>query len=545
MTELYAARVRQARRDSRPPAVAQRSTTDHRAAGPHAEGARLAYERRVRARSDCAVARFGGAIPVLALLLSSCYLSHSMPDAGAAHDAPPSDAGPLCTVCDEPPASVCMDDGTLRVFAPAGACEAGRCTYAFDDRACPRCPSCDLCAGVRCESPPPPQCIDAHTLRSYAATGACADGRCAYASNDAACAAGCADGACLPPVEPRLAAGISHTCLLRETGRVSCWGSDARGQLGDGASTALPMPPTEVVGLTDAVRIAAGGEHTCAVRAGGALACWGRNDRGQLGDGTTVDRAVPADVPGLSDVVGVSLAPYHTCARTASGAVLCWGSNEWGMLGDGTLIQRNSPVAVLDLTDAIHVAASYTHTCAVRAGGSAVCWGEGSIGLLGTGNGHWSQSPVAVVELSDAISLAGGMAHTCALRAGGAVACWGANGYGQLGYGGMSNLSVPTNVASLSDARLVTAGAVHTCALRRDGRVWCWGALASLSSSEPLFVPSEIDGVSNAIGLASGDYHACALVADGSVRCWGANRQGQLGDGTTTDRRAPTLVIGL
>ena len=150
--------------------------------------------------------------------------------------------------------------------------------------------------------------------------------------------------------------GFRHTCARREGGTVVCWGDSTAGQLGDGSSSFELPTPVAVRGLgwrtgrplADAVVVSAGGSHTCALREGGFVACWGDNDARQLADGTTLDsRHTPATVERLVDAVAVSAGGAHTCALRQGGAVVCWGLNDAGQLGDGSTATRRTPTPVI------------------------------------------------------------------------------------------------------------------------------------------------------------------------------------------------------
>jgi alpha-tubulin suppressor-like RCC1 family protein len=350
-----------------------------------------------------------------------------------------------------------------------------------------------------------------------------------------------------------VAAGWSHACALRMTGELDCWGSNAKGQLGDGTNND-GRSPAAVAGIAARVTaVAAGHRHTCALLEGGAVKCWGENASGGVGDGTGVNRNAPVDVPDLTaGVTALDAGAGHTCALLAGGGVECWGWNAGGQVGDGSATDRRSPVAVNGLSGpATAIAAGDQHTCALLADGSVACWGANASGQLGNGTRVRSAVPVAVAGLSArATQIAAGGAHTCALLENATVQCWGDDQSGQLGDGARENRSDPTPVALPGAAVYVAAGFSHTCVLLADRRLECWGwnteGQLGDGTVKSRRVPGDVMGFSApAAAIAVGWSNTCALMAAGGVRCWGLNGGGQLGDGTDADSAAPVIPDGL
>lgn len=351
-----------------------------------------------------------------------------------------------------------------------------------------------------------------------------------------------------------IAAGGYHTCALTQAGQVQCWGDNIEGQLGDG-STVNHGTAQEVVGLTNTVRaIATGVYHSCALVEVGAVQCWGSNAFGQLGDGTTTSRSTPVQVVGLeSDITAIAAGGGHSCALTAVGTVLCWGDNAAGQLGDGSTTNRAQPTPVSGLSSAVTaIATGDSFTCAITEEGSVYCWGDNADGQLGNGGTGTSAIPVEVVGLSDAvIAVSAGIYHACGLTKSGGVECWGHGGAGQLGNGSQLERSTAVAVPGLErNVTSITAGGWHTCALTRAGGVLCWGnnnqgQLGGLDGPIRL-LPMGIIGLGSGVTLvAAGGAHTCALVQADRLSCWGDSSTGQLGDGNFTRFSALATVSGL
>jgi len=335
------------------------------------------------------------------------------------------------------------------------------------------------------------------------------------------------------------------TCALVSDGTGRCWGVNDHGQVGDG-STVDRWSPAPVSGLTQAVEVSAGGTHGCARLADGTARCWGMNEAGQLGDGTTVDSPIPVAVSGLSQASEVSAGFCHSCARLPTGTAFCWGNNAHGQLGDGTMTDRLTPVEVGGLVEVIRIQAGSFYSCAILADGTARCWGRNHAGQLGDGTTNSRSMPVVVTGLTQVAGISLGFSHTCAYLSDGSARCWGDNTNGQLGDGTTTNSYTPVVVSFLSQVIGVSAGTGHSCAVLTDGTALCWGHNnygqlgdgTTIGRRRPVVV-SEIFGVT---GLSLANSYTCATTSE-RTRCWGNNLHGQLGDGTTNNRLLPTPII--
>src|SRR5438067_586244 len=246
------------------------------------------------------------------------------------------------------------------------------------------------------------------------------------------------------------------------------------------ALTVAPSNPTIVVGQTQqftstgsvsATAIAGGTYHVCASRSDGTAQCWGRNNLGQIGNGTLNNAGVPVGVSNVTNASDISLGDEHTCALLSDGRVQCWGVADSGQLGDGTTTGFSAvPVTVSGITTATALTTGAWHSCAVLADGTMQCWGRNIDGQLGDGTTTNSFVPHTVNGITHPAAITAGGYHTCVLMPDTTLLCWGRNDDGQLGNGTWTTSGSPVQVA-ISGPVVVDGGYFHTCALLSDHTV--------------------------------------------------------------------------
>ena len=249
-----------------------------------------------------------------------------------------------------------------------------------------------------------------------------------------------------------IAAGLNHSCAIKTDGTIACWGS---------SGSPLTNGPAGQY-----TAIATSASHSCAITTGNAIACWGNNAFGQT------------DAP-AGQYTAIATGVSHSCAITTGNTIACWGNN--------THRQTNAPTGQYKA-----ISAGQSHSCAITTGNAIACWGNNTHGQTNAPTGQYT-------------AIATGASHSCAITTGNAIACWGA---------------APFNQADVPDGQFtaIATGQSHSCAISTDGTITCW-ALNAWGLVEQL--------VDQHTAVAAGAFHSCAISTGGTITCWGENTHGQ------------------
>ena len=338
--------------------------------------------------------------------------------------------------------------------------------------------------------------------------------------------------------------GTEFSCGASTAGTPYCWGRNNRGQVGNGGTVEQAVPVAVAGGLV-LPAIGLGAEHGCGLTANGAAYCWGFNGDGQLGDGTTTTRLTPVPAAGGLAFVSIEGGDAHTCALTAGGAAYCWGQNKQGQLGDGTTTARLTPVPVAGGISFRALALGAQFSCGLAASGAVYCWGFNSNGQVGDGSKTNRPTPTAVVG-TGWTAVAAGEEFACALGPGGVASCWGRNDKGQLGDGTKASRSQPASVSGGLTFSRVEAGGKHACGVTTTGAAYCWGVNADGELGDGTTgdrqAPGAVLGGALFATVSAGGLHTLALTPAGVAYGWGRDANGQLGTGTTPDKLTPVPV---
>ena len=368
-----------------------------------------------------------------------------------------------------------------------------------------------------------------------------------------------------------IGAGANYSCGLRPDGRAFCWGANFFGQLGDGTQTSS-LTPVPVAGGHVFSRLSVGNTTACGITVPGVTYCWGSNQEGQLGGGLPTGlnqlSTSPVQVSGGLTFIGVSVGLVHVCGRATDGFIYCWGRNDAGQLGNGTVGGfSNVPVPVSNSATLglFGVSAGFQLTCGRTGSGALYCWGAASRFGNGPVAGNLAV-PTPAGNGGSFSAVSSGALYACGLTPSGAGMCWGSNLAGEAGIGNTTTPFVPTAVVGglvfqTGDVNNNNNVLAHTCAVTTASQAYCWGSnewfqLGATSAdtctgvgppSPPLFncsrSPVAVSGGLQFLSVAVGLQHTCGIALDSKAYCWGRNTAGELGDGTTINRAAPVQVV--
>lgn len=328
------------------------------------------------------------------------------------------------------------------------------------------------------------------------------------------------------------------------------WGANTYYQLGN-TTMANSNLPLLLPGLDKIKMVSAGSYHSMALKNDGTVWTWGNNLHGELGNGTNIESHIPAMITSLTNVKKiVATVNAFSLALKNDGTLWAWGNNQYGQLGDGTTTDKFSPIQILN--NVIDVAAGYSHVLAIKSDSSVWAWGDNAFGQLGINSTLNSNVPIQIPTLSNIRSVSAGFSYSFAVNNNGSLFSWGGNETGQLGHGDTTTRYTPAQVSSLTDILEIKGGNGHALAIRSDTTVWAWGSkiygqlgdgssgASSLCWCEKF--PIQITSLTGVNHVEAGTASSFARKNDGSLWAWGINYNGELGDGTYTERRAPVQV---
>lgn len=278
-----------------------------------------------------------------------------------------------------------------------------------------------------------------------------------------------------------VAGGLAHSIARRSDGTIWTWGDNSHGQLGDGTTTDK-LIPTQLGTATNWQNVFAGGNCTFALKTDGTLWAWGENTTGALGDGTTTERHLPVLVLGNTSIhwVFVACSGQHTIANKADGTLWGWGKNNYGQVGDGSTTDRITPVQIGSLNVWWQVAAGSYHSVAIGSSGASVyTWGLNDKGQLGDGTNTNKSVPTPLIGYTGFQDIGAGGKHTIGIanHIGDFLSIynWGENTFGQLGNGTYTDSNTPVEISPNNYWYEVAAGNSHSLVLDSDNHLVSFG----------------------------------------------------------------------
>jgi alpha-tubulin suppressor-like RCC1 family protein len=362
-----------------------------------------------------------------------------------------------------------------------------------------------------------------------------------------------------------ISARASHAMAIKDDGSLWAWGSGRYGQLGVGNNNVENTKPVRV-GNDTWKDVASGGhigEHSVGIKADGSLWAWGSNLYGQLGDGKggdysdEADRNTPVRIGTENTWRTVAAGCFHSVAIKTDGSLWAWGDNSSGQVGDGSTDTRNAPVRVGNDRNWKTVVAGFGFTVAIKDDGSMWAWGGNESGRIGVGSVEDNNyvTPTRIGTDNNWQYVSAGYDFALAVKTDGSLWAWGNNNFGQAGNGKSGDNAIePRPVKIGNDTwKTVAAGREHTLAVRTDGSLWAWGKNdegqlgdgTNTNRSNPVRIGNDTNWL---IATAGYGFNAAVKVeysprTDGSLWTWGSGDYGVLGNGTNQARRTPGRII--
>jgi alpha-tubulin suppressor-like RCC1 family protein len=347
----------------------------------------------------------------------------------------------------------------------------------------------------------------------------------------------------------------NSSCAIDTDKDAWCWGANDQGQLGDGTTTSR-SGPVKVQGTVKFTALSsAAGNTFCGLADDGKAWCWGDNTSGQLGTGSGAvgtDSPTPVNPTGDHRFTSLFAGPTTACGIDADKTTWCWGANP----GNGTPDASPDPVAVAGGHDFASLTLDASTACGLEAGGKIFCWATTATGRTGVDPAPAEGTPVEVAggrtytavraaneESTDTPSL------LCAIDTGSKAWCWGDNTSGQLGNGTTAESLVPAAVTGSHDFKALTVSPSAVCGIDTSSHAWCWGDNSSgqlgIGSTTSAKDPAAVDPgatYSTITAATNNGKSFCAIVTDGAAKCWGENSFGQAKEGTTAPVTSPGPV---
>ncbi len=359
------------------------------------------------------------------------------------------------------------------------------------------------------------------------------------------------------PTWKNIVAGANHTLGIKPDSTLWAWGSNSYGELGIN-STTNKKTAVRVDTSNNWIAVAAGGVHTLGLKTDGTLWAWGANNFGQLGTGNTLNRPIPTQIGTDTNWKAVAAGYGHSIALKTDGTLWAWGHNYSGQLGIGDTIKRISPIQIG--TGWKSIAAGTYFSLGLKADNTLWAWGDNSFGQLADSTTQNRKSPIQIGRDSNWTNAVAGYGHVLGIKADSTLWSWGYNAAGQLG--DLSNISkkgpvkIKTYVTSItgdfftvtisSDIKCtkIVAGEFHSLAITADSALMVWGANGDgqlgdgtfTNRNYPIKIPAQLKTDSNWVDVTTGAYHSIALKSNGGYCRTGSNQSGQLGDGTNINQ---------